>query len=864
MSSQELAFLIIEEETESISSRRIAKLESILNKLKINCISSQNQETTIKLFNESINLKPNYIIINIEISLLDEILKKINEQFEQSAIILLYSSYSNETLPIIKIDYSIKYDLERNDISLENIESLTFKIKSDFEFKQKIQKYSFIKCLCSGVSSVVDLCNDMKLPRQVAVKKMYIKDSKLKEGDADQLKNNLMKIKVPTCIELYDLISFDNYRFICMEYADQKTLENKILEAQREKHKISNNEIYDYFIEILLGLYALNEKGFMHQDIKSENILLKKEIINGESYEIAKLSEPGFSRILDRKIGSKNSCGTPYYLSPEILNDEENYNFNCDIWSLGVILFELITYKLPWYKEKINYTEYLKLIINTKKMPLPENIDEKLKYLIQIMLKKDPERRATLKEIITLDFIYEKIENLLNKFDWWKYFEGIKELKKEVKPCYLFMDLLSEESIKYLSDASKLFIYCQDKEYNPGYFSTKYKTTKNGKDLLDLFNDLKKWGTDSINYKQDTPNNLMFYLLSKQIIHCISHPIQNYNDDNEIIDLINNFLNEPSKYIFQNSSDFDPNQIIDNKKILTLNSEPFPKDKNLDFVIISQFILQNGLELYKKNIKNNLEVEQLPSDKNYLNFLYGISLFNECDLFEIPYNEKDHSRLAFLLNLYQIMELHYSFNEYQSNCRKKSGIFSYFSYEVGINYKFKDFSVNNLELKNVIFRNNKPVPGYYLRLLYQSDKKCSILPGYNDLRPLLLLNDLNRDISNFIFKIFNSKEVEQQLDDITYKFIQLKITLSSEEELLISSHIKSLVKDFGPNDTEQNPKEFLLFLISFLKKNNDYLTKKDGKPYKSKITEEEFKSVNFLDKKFVDLVGKGNIKINYV
>lgn len=48
------------------------------------------------------------------------------------------------------------------------------------------------------------------------------------------------------------------------------------------------------------------------------------------------------------------------------------------------------------------------------------------------MLKKEPERRVTLKEIITFDFIYEKIESLLNKFDWWKYYEGIKELKNEI------------------------------------------------------------------------------------------------------------------------------------------------------------------------------------------------------------------------------------------------------------------------------------------------------------------------------------------------------------------------------------------------------------------------------------------------
>ena len=55
-----------------------------------------------------------------------------------------------------------------------------------------------------------------------------------------------------------------------------------------------------------------------------------------------------------------------------------------------------------------------------------------------------------------------------------------------------------------------------------------------------------------------------------------------------------------------------------------------------------------------------------------------------------------------------------------------------------------------------------------------------------------------------------------------------------------------------------------MFLIKFLKKNNDYLTKKDSKPYLAKLNEEEYKTVSFLDKKLVDLVGKGNIKINYV
>ena len=346
----ELAYLIIEEETETISTRRINKLELIFKKLNINCISSNTTDFFINLFYQENDEKPNYIIINKEIKIFEDLLQKINSEYPDSVVILLYSSYSYESLPIIKFDYSIKYTLERNDITFENIESLIFKIKSDIEFKQKVQKYSYIKNLSFGVSSIIDLYNDNQLPKQVVIKKIYVKDSQIKSEEAEMEKDKMMKIKVPNCIELYDLIAYDNYRFICMEYAEQKTLKNKIQEAIKEKKGINEEEIFNIFAQILLGLYALEENGYMHQDIKSENILLKTQKINDKNCLIVKLSEIGFSRKLDKNIGSKTFFGTPYYLSPEVASDEEKYDFNSDIWSLGVVLLLLIQKCIPYLK----------------------------------------------------------------------------------------------------------------------------------------------------------------------------------------------------------------------------------------------------------------------------------------------------------------------------------------------------------------------------------------------------------------------------------------------------------------------------------------------------------------------------------
>ena len=116
-------------------------------------------------------------------------------------------------------------------------------------------------------------------------------------------------------------------------------------------------------------------------------------------------------------------------------------------------------------------------------------------------------------------------------------------------------------------------------------------------------------------------------------------------------------------------------------------------------------------------------------------------------------------------------------------------------------------------------------------------KKNEITGNYETILPL------ERKKYNFKFIIdgnwvcssqYPTNYDEHQLDDITYKFIKLNIVFSSnEEELLISSCVKNILKDFGESDTEQNPKEFLNFLVKFLER------EKRLKLYKSRINEED-------------------------
>jgi hypothetical protein len=207
------------------------------------------------------------------------------------------------------------------------------------------------------------------------------------------------------------------------------------------------------------------------------------------------------------------------------------------------------------------------------------------------------------------------------------------------------------------------------------------------------------------------------------------------------------------------------------------------------------------------------------------------------------------------------MFLDYNFNTNLNNVKTKGGVLSFLAYDIGINYQFKDMTLNHLEIKHVIFRNNKPVPGSYLRLVYQSDKKCSLLPNFDNHKPLYFLLDFNQDLSLFNFKVFTEKDVDSQLNDVAIKFILNNINLMEEEELVISTHIKLILSDFGGNNTPDVPEGFLQEILKILKGQRDLLA--NNKKYKLKISEEKLKDLEYLNQKLVREIADGIIKVNY-
>jgi serine/threonine protein kinase len=194
------------------------------------------------------------------------------------------------------------------------------------------------------------------------------------------------------------------YRFyVVMEFCENGTVEDLIKKLSYEKKDFTDEEIEKIVFQICQCLYYLHSQGILHRDIKSENMLLMN------NYKTLKVCDFGFTKKADDF--SKTVLGTVVYMAPEILK-QLKYDSAVDIWSLGVILFQMLTLKtqnqLP---EIINLLEknvdYIKNCLGSK--------NERVASIAIQCLKLDPIERPTAKEII--DFLKDKKSKTLEQFN---------------------------------------------------------------------------------------------------------------------------------------------------------------------------------------------------------------------------------------------------------------------------------------------------------------------------------------------------------------------------------------------------------------------------------------------------------------
>ena len=176
-----------------------------------------------------------------------------------------------------------------------------------------------------------------------------------------------------------------------MEYADGGDLASKIHDVKEAGETLSEEEIIDIFQQIWDGMKYWHDRKIVHRDIKSQNIFLTSK---GE----AKIGDFGIAKILEHTQDNLQTLvGTPWYLSPEII-ENKGYNLKSDIYSLGVMLYEMWALKHPYKAESIHALALQ--IVMGKYEPLPTTYSKPLRYLVDNLLSKEPETRMNIDQII--------------------------------------------------------------------------------------------------------------------------------------------------------------------------------------------------------------------------------------------------------------------------------------------------------------------------------------------------------------------------------------------------------------------------------------------------------------------------------
>ena len=251
---------------------------------------------------------------------------------------------------------------------------------------KEISHYKILERIGGGGMGVIYKAEDTKLKRLVALKFLppaFATDPTTKERflHEAQAASALQHNNICNIFEIGE--SEDGQLFISMAYYEGQTLRDKL-----KSGKINIYTAIDYIIRVAQGLQKAHEKGIIHRDIKPANIMITSD---GEpkilDFGLAKL--PAGSVITDEK----STLGTIFYLSPEMIEGKE-VDHRTDIWSLGIVLYEMITGKLPFqgdYDSAIMYT-----ILNEAYEPVSKSLPggpEELDVVISKCLEKNPNDR---------------------------------------------------------------------------------------------------------------------------------------------------------------------------------------------------------------------------------------------------------------------------------------------------------------------------------------------------------------------------------------------------------------------------------------------------------------------------------------
>ncbi len=272
----------------------------------------------------------------------------------------------------------------------------------------QVSHYRILERLGKGGMGEVYLAEDLKLGRKVAIKILSEEYTTNKDRlhRFEQEAAAASNLNHPNILTIHEVGADDGRHFIATEYIDGVTLRRKAAEAPMEI-----GEILDIAIQIASALEEAHSAGIVHRDIKPDNVMVRRNgYVKVLDFGLAKLTETVDRSPLDPDAATRVMVhtdagvvmGTSHYMSPEQARGKP-VDARSDIWSLGVVIYELVAGRTPFSGE--TSTDVVVAITQKEPPPLarfaPE-VPAELDWIVNKALRKDrDERYQTIKELMT-------------------------------------------------------------------------------------------------------------------------------------------------------------------------------------------------------------------------------------------------------------------------------------------------------------------------------------------------------------------------------------------------------------------------------------------------------------------------------
>ena len=491
---------------------------------------------------------------------------------------------------------------------------LSQSVSSNLEPEPKITDFKIIREIGSGSFGRVYLAKHLKTKVDYAIKVIDKRNKTNIEGKPYFRREIeiMSKIRHPNCVRLFGNFEDENFCYFIMEYIPGGNLYT--LMSSNRNTGLNIYLVASIVRDLASAIYYLHNMNppIIHRDIKPENILLTNN-------KKIKLTDFGWSNYIDFEGEQRSTlCGTPIYLAPEMITNS-GHDKHVDIWCLGVLLFELLTGTPPFIGQ--NRVLLMKNIINVNIIwPSPPRlaIDPDAKDLISKILKKNPNERISLENMIKHNFFIKYCPNVKPVFD--------KRQKFHSKPFIISKDIPNDENdfdsydnnyekIEKKSDKKKnldisLVFRTSRKNNNkireatPEPTLSRYCLERKKKNKFDNYNIKEK------NLKQNNKIKLKLYSVNS-----------NENNEQESIDTIDankiNNLEEELKKVKKEKEKLEKD--IEDYKLRELGYNKKIEELTFSLNNLGQenLLLKMDLEKYRKDLeKKKREINKLATSRN--------------------------------------------------------------------------------------------------------------------------------------------------------------------------------------------------------------------------------------------------------